>query len=220
MNVLDSTTFRVCSKCRCTKPATLQFFGRPRANSKQLNRICKVCTSLYAAHRRQVRKYWLQPEVKQYKVEWRKKNIEKVRTYFRNWNQENRESVREYSREWRKANKGKLRTYGQKRREAHLEAERLAKRVREQKRRAIKAHAGGTHEPADVEQMCEDQKGLCAYCETPLFGSFHVDHMTPLSRGGNNNWDNIAIACPYCNSSKHNKTAEEFMNQLLSNRAT
>lgn len=59
--------------------------------------------------------------------------------------------------------------------------------------------------------MFEDQGGLCAYCAKPLGGDWHVDHMTPLVRGGTNGWENLAITCVDCNLSKHAKTAEEFM---------
>lgn len=66
----------------------------------------------------------------------------------------------------------------------------------------------------EIWQMYEDQQGLCAYCETPLFGTYHIDHMLPLSRGGRNDWVNLAITCPPCNMQKHDKTAEEFMEVL------
>lgn len=64
----------------------------------------------------------------------------------------------------------------------------------------------------DIWQMAESQDWLCAYCETPLFGEYHVDHMLPLSRGGSNRWDNLALTCPECNLRKHIMTAEEYMN--------
>ncbi len=38
-----------------------------------------------------------------------------------------------------------------------------------------------------------------------------MDHMVPLSRGGLHCWTNVCLACPPCNLSKHDKTAEEFM---------
>lgn len=89
------------------------------------------------------------------------------------------------------------------------------------KRRYVARLAGcsGEHSPAEIFAMYEDQGGLCAYCETPLgnprFASYHVDHMTPLSRGGVNDWTNLAITCPTCNVSKQAKTAEEFMEYLM-----
>jgi 5-methylcytosine-specific restriction endonuclease McrA len=60
-------------------------------------------------------------------------------------------------------------------------------------------------------RMLEAQGHSCYYCDVPLFGVYHVDHMTPISRGGSNWPENLCIACPTCNISKGAKTAEEFM---------
>ncbi len=70
--------------------------------------------------------------------------------------------------------------------------------------------AEGSHTPEEVASMHADQGGLCAYCEVELGGDFHVDHMTPIIRGGRNSWENLAVVCPTCNLSKRTKTAEEF----------
>ncbi len=62
--------------------------------------------------------------------------------------------------------------------------------------------------------MLNDQNGLCAYCETLIIDGHHVDHMIPLSRGGRNDWSNLAITCESCNLRKNNKTAEEFLGHV------
>lgn len=87
---------------------------------------------------------------------------------------------------------------------------RQLERMYRHKRRAIEAGARGSHTDSEVWQLAESQHWLCAYCEVPLFGRFHTDHMVPLSRGGSNDWTNLAITCPACNVSKGTKTAEEF----------
>jgi 5-methylcytosine-specific restriction endonuclease McrA len=49
----------------------------------------------------------------------------------------------------------------------------------------------------------------CAYCrsvETP----FELDHIYPRSRGGSNRVSNLALACHACNTSKGDRTAQEF----------
>ena len=61
----------------------------------------------------------------------------------------------------------------------------------------------------------------CYLCLKPIeFGEDSLEHKIPLSRGGNNTKDNLDIAHKNCNSSKHNKTEEEYRNQkkeVLSN---
>lgn len=192
LSVLDSTIFRVCTKCGCTKPLQPLFF-RPRYSSNGLfYNQCRACErsqqTIYNRKRlRKPRKAGKSPEEqrdwnKEYLVEWRKNNRDKCREYQRRWVEKNIDRAREH------------------------------KRVRELKRRARKAQAVGSHDLAIIVQMYDDQHGMCAYCDVPLFGCYQVDHMIPLSRGGSNDWQNLAIVCPHCNATKNTKTAEEFMN--------
>lgn len=76
--------------------------------------------------------------------------------------------------------------------------------------KARAAQAGGSYTVADIERLWEVQAGHCAYCKDALTG-YHVDHCTPLSRGGRNDAANLALACPPCNTRKAKLTADEFM---------
>jgi 5-methylcytosine-specific restriction endonuclease McrA len=87
-------------------------------------------------------------------------------------------------------------------------------------RRARKKLADGSHTSKEVRQMVRDQGGVCAYCESSLSGSYHVDHMIPLSRGGRNDWTNLAIVCRNCNLSKGSMTVEEFFRREKNLRET
>jgi 5-methylcytosine-specific restriction endonuclease McrA len=40
--------------------------------------------------------------------------------------------------------------------------------------------------------------------------SYHVDHKQPVSRGGSNWPENLAVTCPTCNLRKSDKTEAEF----------
>lgn len=48
----------------------------------------------------------------------------------------------------------------------------------------------------------------CVYCGS--FSDLTIDHVTPVSRGGTNSLSNLATACRSCNSSKNDKTPEEW----------
>lgn len=51
---------------------------------------------------------------------------------------------------------------------------------------------------------------ICQYCGKKLKESeITLDHIIPRSRGGRNNWQNLATACPECNSKKGDKLPEE-----------
>ena len=42
-------------------------------------------------------------------------------------------------------------------------------------------------------------------------GKFHLDHIVPTSRRGEDTWDNIQVLCARCNNIKGNGTMEELL---------
>lgn len=78
---------------------------------------------------------------------------------------------------------------------------------------ARKAANGGECSADEIRQMYADQDGLCAFCEAPLNGVYSIDHMIPVSKGGGSSWDNVAIVCSPCNSSKRDKRLEDWIQQ-------
>lgn len=140
------------------------------------------------------KRYWADPE----------KSREQVRQQAQRRFQRDRDKVLRDNREWRAANPEKVR---------QLKYEYKARR------RARQLSAGGTYTVAEIQQMYNDQGGLCAYCEMPLRLVYEVDHMMPLSRGGQNDWTNLAVVCPSCNRTKSDKTTEQFMYLIVSSIA-
>ena len=54
-------------------------------------------------------------------------------------------------------------------------------------------------------QVIERAKGLCEYCKNQqelLIEEFEVDHIYPEALGGPTTLENLALACPHCNSKK------------------
>lgn len=57
-----------------------------------------------------------------------------------------------------------------------------------------------------IEERAND---LCEYCLLlQEFSSqrFVIEHIFPVSKGGNDDLENLALACSVCNNSKYNKT--------------
>lgn len=59
-------------------------------------------------------------------------------------------------------------------------------------------------------EVFERDKGICCICKKALdkkgYNSFHVDHIVPLSKGGEHySLDNLQLLCPNCNLKKSNK---------------
>ena len=52
-----------------------------------------------------------------------------------------------------------------------------------------------------ADSLCE----FCHACERWQYVSFTVDHVMPLSLGGSNDLDNLALACFHCNRRKTNR---------------
>jgi len=56
----------------------------------------------------------------------------------------------------------------------------------------------------------------CIYCHREItMKEATLEHKQPISRGGTNAKENLAIACGHCNWSKNNKTEEEFKEYIL-----
>lgn len=53
-------------------------------------------------------------------------------------------------------------------------------------------NAVGKFTPQDVEWLFKEQRGRCAYCGRSIDAAYHIDHKTPLSRGGTNWPNNLA----------------------------
>lgn len=87
--------------------------------------------------------------------------------------------------------------------------------AKENRRRALKAKAGGTVTGEQIIAMVKAQKGKCWYCTEPFGKKYHVDHRIPLSRGGSGGPENLVISCPTCNLRKGAKTPQEFAGMLF-----
>lgn len=71
---------------------------------------------------------------------------------------------------------------------------------------------------ATQNQVRQRAKSLCEYChasEQWQYVSFTVDHVIPLTKGGANLIDNLALACFHCNRQKSDKL-KAFDEQSLS----
>jgi 5-methylcytosine-specific restriction endonuclease McrA len=77
--------------------------------------------------------------------------------------------------------------------------------------RARKRNAGGEHTWQDVLEKMEAQGGLCQWCGRDYGPDYEVDHVVPVSRGGSNGAENIAVACFDCNRIKNAKIPPEIL---------
>lgn len=133
------------------------------------------------------------------------KDPERTREVARKWHWENRERKLEYNHGWYAANREHAAEYARQWREANPERT----RARGARRRARKRGALCT-ECVDRRVVLESYGGICGICGDtvdPL--NFHVDHIVPLSRGGDHTYANTQPAHPTCNLRKRDKLPEE-----------
>jgi len=203
MTTENNTPSKRCPQCGESYPLTSKFFYRDKTHDNGFQSMCKACKknkhkSRYAAnpaYMREKAKQWVKEHRRQHNAnnqKWIKDHPEYRRKKDRDWRQRNIELARQQDRDWQKNNRDK-------------------DAVKSRRRRALKANAPGSHTATDIDCLYINQRGLCAYCSTPLHGNYHVDHVIPLSRGGSNNPDNLVLACATCNTSKGDKLISEWV---------
>ena len=71
--------------------------------------------------------------------------------------------------------------------------------------------------PLNNEALFARDNHLCMYCAEPAPGgeSLTRDHIVPLSRKGQDRWENVVAACRRCNQRKANYLLEEINLQLV-----
>jgi 5-methylcytosine-specific restriction endonuclease McrA len=121
-------------------------------------------------------------------------NKDRVRRLVHAWALAHPERMLANGRRWRQTPRGKA-----------------AGAAARDRRRARVANAPGQYGEKDVLECMLQQGGRCFYCVKPLTNGFHVEHMTPLSRGGSNGPENIVCSCATCNLRKGTRTAAEFI---------
>lgn len=114
------------------------------------------------------------------------------------WYAENKERKNKSASEWKKSNLDKIREYNN-------------------RRRAMRVAAGDDYTAGEAAAILESQGHVCAnsLCKADLTrAKKHLDHKTPLVRGGSNGSGNLQWLCRTCNLSKGRLTNEEWQAKL------
>jgi len=170
---------------------------------------------------------------------WYASNKEKAKADNAKWHAANPDKGKAYAAAYRAANPEKRRAIGAAYRAANPERNRQrvaawsaanperhaalkaawaadnpeAIRIHQQNRRARKLENGGTLSKGLSAKLFNLQRGKCPCCNKPLGDDFHLDHITPLARGGSNTDNNIQLLRASCNRQKSAQDPVQFMQQ-------
>jgi len=223
MSEIDSsvTAATTCTKCGLHLPEDRKHFYAEKRKRNGLSSWCKDCVIAAAMdHWRQNRERGIATQKRRYvarRAEFVEKqaayntaHAEQIRDAARARRAADPDGCREAARQYRLEHKDRRRSYMQ----AYHSSHREDSRARAHRRRAHLLAAPGDHIAADVAAQYLRQHGRCYWCGQKVAQAYHVDHIVPLVRGGGNGPENLVIACPHCNASKHDKLPHEWSDRL------
>lgn len=228
----DHSTGKTCKVCgsssfyksgKCASCARAYSAAYRKANPEQV----KAATAAWLEKNQEKKKARLR--------EWRAENAQRLSDYGRSYRAKNSAKVKAIYNAYRAANKEKVKSWARQARLKHREkkaaidaayyvanAERIkakvalwqkenpeACRIRGQNRRA--KETGGKLSRGLARKLFVLQRGKCPCCGKPLGKDYHLDHIVPLSRGGQNVDSNIQLLRKTCNHQKHARSPVEFM---------
>lgn len=149
-------------------------------------RKCAVCLKLFTPHHAHPHAACcsLKCGKRKHYLEHKQRYIER----FRKWKDRNPSKGYEFSKRWADKNRDRVR---------------LWKRINVQKRRQRIKQAGG--DPLTLSQwenLVEAQRGMCWWCCGVL--PLEIDHIFPISKGGQHTLSNVVASCKRCNTRKGN----------------
>lgn len=176
--------------------------ARYRANREailaaQKAKVASMSEEEYTAYRKACREYQVKyveenkEKIQAIDIKSRNKNRDRTNRRKREQHAANPELLRARGREWAKKNPEKVR--------AKSAAQRLNRRTK----------AGPRLTQKKILEIKALHGDICCYCKQS--NATDVEHMLPICRGGTNDYDNLCMACQYCNNSKGKRTVEEFL---------
>lgn len=188
---------KTCKRCGEFKP--LSDFSPNKLGRDGRRPDCRECRKEY----QRIHKKRTVAQRSQY----RKANRERLAESKKQWRRNNPDKECVSKVQYRAENKARIAAQNR----AYAQANPDVGRVKAQRRRArLNACAINDFTKAQWRDLLRECENKCFYCGIQS-SDLHIEHMIPISRGGNHTLSNIVPACLICNSRKGTKTAEEFM---------
>jgi 5-methylcytosine-specific restriction endonuclease McrA len=138
---------------------------------------------------------------------WRTNNRERVRTTVKHYRETHKEQIAKKNREWCDTHQA----HCAKRQQRYVETHRPQVNNHARQRRARKRAALHT-EPINQDIVYKRDKGICSLCHKHVAKKdMSLDHVIPLTKGGDDTYQNIALAHLLCNIRKQNRVVVQQM---------
>lgn len=141
---------------------------------------------------------------------YHKNNIERYRNIQKKYDQklENKEKKIKYNKKHKEERQKYHVKYDEKYRKEHPEQ----CKIHTHKRRTKIKGNGGSYTIEEIKKLRKESKGICpGWNREPHYvgeENLEIDHIIPISKGGNSNIENIQLLCKSCNCSKGNKVKQ------------
>lgn len=174
-----------CNRCGVPKP--LAAFGRSSRTPTKARQPCKECRVKQQTIYYKANK----SAVQRYKLQYRALHLEHIQAKNSHYSQTHREERRAYFRKFPDIARNNARI-----------------------RRARKRNAPYV-EKVELQVVYERDKAICTLCHMKVVRSAaSIDHVIPLSKGGEHSYRNCVLAHRRCNSSKGNRPVPQQMRLL------
>ena len=153
----------------------------------------------YAKQHYQDNKKKILASKKQYRID----NKERKDAYDKQWRVENKERSHKSNKQWRQTLKGKA----------------ITKKHRHNRRMLDKGLTLAIVQRVYETNIAKYGRLTCVLCFKPIkFGDDSLEHLTPISRGGKNEFKNLAVAHQKCNNQKYTMTLKEWEKKHIINQ--
>ena len=177
MTMTATISLKTCVRCEISQPHAE--FYRAARNLDGLKKQCRTCSTAQSSE-------WNRSHPEQ-RRKWRNANRPRIKAQEQAWNAANPEKRRATQLNWRARNTERLRLYT---------AERRAR-----KRRAFV-------ERVYVSVVARRDRGFCGICgKVVVRAERSLDHIVPLSCGGEHSYRNIQLTHWKCNNKRKNTGA-------------